>query len=269
VSGIRYVPFSDPESSPSTGDRMMGFAGLEYDAGTGLYLAVHRVMLSIVGRWMSQDPIGFAARDVNLYRYVRNTPNEYTDGLGLEPISWWDWYLKETSILNQGVAVTLLDWDWLDFMPTRLGNTTWDSVWAYNFAEETYPVSDLRKKFSEQQLVDANNCRYMKNNAARHIYWQAILTMHYGRRTAIIYANVHETLAVPSGGLIDGLVDEINNEIGRRLGESIARLPGYNSLSWNDIDALLRSIIRDKIAFAQCGNSGDPVIDITDPRVNY
>ena len=113
----------------------------------------------------------------------------------------------------------------------------------------------------------------MKNNAARHIYWQAILTMHYGRGTAVVYEVVHERVGYPSGGLNDGLVDEINNEIGRRLGERIAGLPNYNDLTWGDIDAILRSIIMRDIAFAKCGGGGkpginDPVIDINDPRLS-
>jgi RHS repeat-associated protein len=31
----------------------------------------------MTGRWMSQDPIGFAGGDANLYRYVRNAPNNF------------------------------------------------------------------------------------------------------------------------------------------------------------------------------------------------
>ena len=35
------------------------------------------------GRWLSQDPIGFAAGDANLYRYVGNSPTNATDPSGL------------------------------------------------------------------------------------------------------------------------------------------------------------------------------------------
>ncbi|OFZ18972.1 MAG: hypothetical protein A2X94_13570 [Bdellovibrionales bacterium GWB1_55_8] len=37
------------------------------------------------GRFLSKDPIGFAGGDTNLYRYVRNTPLQYTDPTGLYP----------------------------------------------------------------------------------------------------------------------------------------------------------------------------------------
>ncbi len=36
-----------------------------------------------MGRWLSQDPIGFAAGDANLYRYVGNGATNATDPSGL------------------------------------------------------------------------------------------------------------------------------------------------------------------------------------------
>jgi hypothetical protein len=38
-----------------------------------------------LGRFLSPDPIGFAAGDANLYRYVGNTPTNLTDPSGLAP----------------------------------------------------------------------------------------------------------------------------------------------------------------------------------------
>jgi RHS repeat-associated protein len=34
------------------------------------------------GRWTSEDPLGFAAGDSNLYRYVHNSPTNATDSSG-------------------------------------------------------------------------------------------------------------------------------------------------------------------------------------------
>jgi uncharacterized protein RhaS with RHS repeats len=36
-----------------------------------------------VGRWTSEDPIGFDGEDVNLYRYAANNPTNSTDPRGL------------------------------------------------------------------------------------------------------------------------------------------------------------------------------------------
>lgn len=43
-----------------------------------------------IGRWLSEDPIGFQAADPNLYRYVGNNPTNATDPSGLYelPYGW-------------------------------------------------------------------------------------------------------------------------------------------------------------------------------------
>jgi RHS repeat-associated protein len=70
------------ESSPSTDDRRMGFAGMERDSEVGLNLAVHRLEDPVTGRWMTLDPLGFVAGDPNLSRYVGNEPTRAADPAG-------------------------------------------------------------------------------------------------------------------------------------------------------------------------------------------
>ena len=67
------------QSDPSDGDRMMGFAGMELDAVTGLNLAVYREENPGTGRWNSQDPLGFGGGDANLYCYVADNPANAND----------------------------------------------------------------------------------------------------------------------------------------------------------------------------------------------
>ena len=86
---IDHVDFSAfgtvlDESSPTSGDRMMGFAGMERDTVTGLNLATFREENSGTGRWDTQDPLGFGARDSNLYRYVDNGASIAMDPAGLQ-----------------------------------------------------------------------------------------------------------------------------------------------------------------------------------------
>ena len=86
IDHVDYSAFGTQldESAPSVGDRMMGFAGLQRDTVTGLNLAVHRVQNPGTGRWTSQDSLGFAANDTNLFRYGFNNPTDRTDPTGLE-----------------------------------------------------------------------------------------------------------------------------------------------------------------------------------------
>jgi RHS repeat-associated protein len=99
IDHVDYSAFGTvlDESSPSNGDRLMGFAGLDRDTATGLNLAVHRVQNPWTGRWTSQDPLGFGGGDKNLYRYSRNSPAVFGDRSGLEDDpdlgSWWPSWL--------------------------------------------------------------------------------------------------------------------------------------------------------------------------------
>ena len=71
------------ESSPTSGDRFVSFAGLERDTLTGLNLAVEREESPGTGRWDSQDPLRFAGADRNVYRYSSNQPTDKVDPDGL------------------------------------------------------------------------------------------------------------------------------------------------------------------------------------------
>jgi RHS repeat-associated protein len=59
------------------------YTGPPLDETTGLQNNLNRWYDSSVGRWLSEDPIGFAAGDANLYRYVGNSPINTTDPSGL------------------------------------------------------------------------------------------------------------------------------------------------------------------------------------------
>jgi RHS repeat-associated protein len=58
--------------------------GGRYDLATGLYAFRKRDYSPTLGRWIELDPIGFAGRDSNWYRYGRNSPTSTLDPTGLE-----------------------------------------------------------------------------------------------------------------------------------------------------------------------------------------
>jgi RHS repeat-associated protein len=59
------------------------YAGMMLDAVTGLYYDGARWYDAAMGSFISQDPLGFAAGDTNLYRYCGNDPTSETDPTGL------------------------------------------------------------------------------------------------------------------------------------------------------------------------------------------
>ncbi|SIO13416.1 RHS repeat-associated core domain-containing protein [Singulisphaera sp. GP187] len=84
IDHVAYDSFGrvTAETNPSAGDRFK-FTGRELDTATGLQYHRARYYDAALGRWTQEDPIGFAAGDANLYRYVGNGPTNATDPLGL------------------------------------------------------------------------------------------------------------------------------------------------------------------------------------------
>ena len=60
------------------------FTGREFDSFTGLQFSRARFYDPKLGRFISEDPIGFAGGDVNLYGYVWNDPLHFVDPDGLQ-----------------------------------------------------------------------------------------------------------------------------------------------------------------------------------------
>ncbi len=60
------------------------YSGMQSDSATGLYYDQARYYDSAIGRYISQDPLGFGGGDSNLYRYVGNSPTNGTDPTGTD-----------------------------------------------------------------------------------------------------------------------------------------------------------------------------------------
>jgi RHS repeat-associated protein len=80
VERERYEPFGESAGSDLT---RYGFTGRERDAHTGLLFYRARWYDAQQGRFISEDPVGFASGDTNLYAYVDNEPINNEDPLGL------------------------------------------------------------------------------------------------------------------------------------------------------------------------------------------
>ena len=89
VDETHFDTSGDPVTSTDPGyvDEAFGFTGRWLDKDTGLQNNLNRWYNSTTGRWLSEDPIGFAGWDANLYRFVANAPTMYVDQSGLR----WGW----------------------------------------------------------------------------------------------------------------------------------------------------------------------------------
>jgi RHS repeat-associated protein len=83
VSELEYNAFGVLMNA--TGEKpLFRYTGKMFDDTTGLQWNINRWYDAKVGRWISEDPIGFEAGDENLYRYVANGAVNSLDRFGLQ-----------------------------------------------------------------------------------------------------------------------------------------------------------------------------------------
>jgi RHS repeat-associated protein len=63
-----------------------GYAGMFYNADSGLYLTQYRAYNPVIARWLSRDPLGESSdQAANLYAYVNENPVGLRDPEGTAP----------------------------------------------------------------------------------------------------------------------------------------------------------------------------------------
>jgi RHS repeat-associated protein len=87
LNHIKYDSFGNilSQSNPSAATRY-AFTGREWDSSLGLYYYRARYYDANLGKFLSEDPLGFSTGDTNLSRYVKNVPLSRLDPSGLEGI---------------------------------------------------------------------------------------------------------------------------------------------------------------------------------------
>ncbi len=112
------------------------YTGREYDEESGLYYYRARYYDAKVGRFISEDPIGFAGGDVNFYAYVGNNPVNFTDPSG------------EAAIAAPIIVGLIRVGAWLG---TRLGPT----IFFFPLEPPAPPIDDLRRQLEEAKCFKA------------------------------------------------------------------------------------------------------------------
>ena len=126
-----YEPFGAVTATGTSSTNAYQFTGREND-DTGLAYYRARYYSPMLQRFISEDPIGFAGGDSNLYAYVFNSPTTYTDPMGLFAYAPPGWGPPPggggSSKSDDGGGPGLDMWDTLDALPGggvlgRLGKT--------------------------------------------------------------------------------------------------------------------------------------------------
>jgi RHS repeat-associated protein len=84
VKHRQFDSFGNIVSDSASGvTAMFAFTGKFYDTATGLQWNINRWYAPWLGKWISEDPIGFEGGDENLGRYAGNTSPRHVDPSGL------------------------------------------------------------------------------------------------------------------------------------------------------------------------------------------
>jgi RHS repeat-associated protein len=137
-----YEPFGKTTVSGTSSTNAGQFTGREND-GTGLYFYRARFYSPRLQRFIREDPIEFAGRDVNLYAYSANSPMNFTDPFGMcLPVCAVPWFILESpgwaaaftggTLIAKGIA------DWIS---TKLASTPTPD-WPAAFPDPRNPPSD-------------------------------------------------------------------------------------------------------------------------------
>jgi RHS repeat-associated protein len=121
-----YEPFGKPTTGGQSTTYPYLFAGMEYDAQTGLYHTLARYYNPTLQRFITEDPLNFGGGNVNLFAYAGNDPVNSSDPLGLDG---YGAYGNTAPITNSAaqlggefgtVAVSVGDDEAVIFFPARL-----------------------------------------------------------------------------------------------------------------------------------------------------
>ena len=162
INQYAYVPFGEALFTKEAIDNPFEYAG-RYGVmieSNGLHFMRARFYQSGLGRFVSPDPVGLRAGDVNLYRYVANSPLDALDPTGLKPggvetpppVPVQDpyseliygptqpWYIAHPELLDTGIEVAGLFLDVLksDFWPLIVLDKVIDFYQLYQELDEHY-----------------------------------------------------------------------------------------------------------------------------------
>jgi RHS repeat-associated protein len=136
LDSITYETFGNilGETHPTSGDRFK-YTSREWDSEIGQYFYRARYYGPPIGRFESEDPLGFVGGDTDLFRYVRNGPANSKDSIGVAPdgplpkAKVYKVVAKAEATLtcNKGVIWPRPNWG-KNFSFGLLGSSTWESA---------------------------------------------------------------------------------------------------------------------------------------------
>ena len=154
VKHVVYDAYGNVTSDTATGvESLFLYTARPFDFDTELQNNLNRWYDLSTGRWMSVDPIGFEAGDVNLYRYCRNSATHTTDPRGLW-MNGWELPGQKWGPPDMSVELPIEEVPFPDSITSFYSYDTYKSYSIprkYWFTDDTYECPCGMHKSSEQQ----------------------------------------------------------------------------------------------------------------------
>ncbi len=154
-----------------------GYTSREWDFETEKYQYRARDYTPSLGRFLTEDPIGFNGGDANFYRYVRNNPLYFKDAFGLKELRTD----QEASVLNTDQGIQMIINSYVNQAKENVGNGANVYQLAHGYAQ------DYREVTKDNSLA---------LSSAEHYLWARGETLAWGDKQAFIQF-VSTTLYTP------------------------------------------------------------------------
>ncbi len=207
VNHITYDSFGKvvAQTDQSQSSRYL-FAGREYDQESGDYYNRSRYYDPNIGRFLSQDPIGFLGRDLNLYRYVGNNPVQFRDPNGLAPninlLS--SSQAPAASALPSSSVVPVIDMTVGEFTVVGHGNQAGDGIVIYETDKSGNIVKDSDGSIKIKETLDADKVAELISKDPKY---------RKGQKVRLFVCNSGKKLAGDVAKKLDAKVTGPNGEI--------------------------------------------------------
>jgi RHS repeat-associated protein len=233
LNEIDYDAFGNilNETSPTSGDRFK-FTAREWEAAVELVHSRHRWLDTESGRFISEDPIGFLAGEMNLSLYVGNEVLSLTDPLGLDPEceTFAETLLRRVRLLGDGETMYLTWFEMYELIIYRVPHvdrfergTAWQELWrdvpttARRFlGSGCMGITGLMTGHRlREQLTLRNNC-YATQTQALNAIARGAYRCEGNARPKLIFYRWNNLAPIPAGG------------------KPMSICPGCGYITWND-----------------------------------
>jgi RHS repeat-associated protein len=138
---------------------LFAYTGRPLDQATGLQNNLNRWYDAIVGRWLSQDPIGFNGGDANLYRYVGNSPVDGMDPAGLQP--WMPPAINGPGRIGVNPTPTPTP-SWIGISDWHYRRNDYNWTPSYEYAKQNWVLlSDSQSRYHRHGKGNEHNLKFV------------------------------------------------------------------------------------------------------------